>query len=185
MEEKISRVFEEREQRKEVTKYKYMIEHKLYSTEYLEDIDNKFIRITTNEIIANIHDIEVVCRRIEDNKLVQLSKIGRGEQYNQGKRYVLNVPIEIEDDVYKDLIDGEEDKQTNSLIKVLKGFAIFFYLLAALSVLVSFFIMTSESGIVFFGVLSGAAFIAFFGLVLHALAYILINVISVNRKLDK
>lgn len=183
MDKRVEKIFKDRIMKKRSEKAKYLHTNNLYDTEYIEDIDKKFRFISTGKYVENTNSIKVLCERVSDGKLVYVYKYVDGELHKQGKRYSVYVPIELDEEVYNELVMGEDSKPNNSLSAILRGFAIFYYIMAGLITIIGYTTAAEDGGYAFFAVLIIAAYMVFNGLLIHTLSYLLTNVVSINRKI--
>ncbi len=180
MDERVKRIFDERELNKKLEVAKYLIDKKLYDVEYISGLEDKYKSINSGEYIKKIHDMKLICIREEDNKIVTVIKHSSTEE---SKKYKVFIPLEFSSDTYTKLVDGDDKLQNNELSGVLRFFALGFYFFAAIFTLIGLFLAADEGGYYFVPVIGSVMFIVFLGLVLHALSYILSNMISINKKL--
>ncbi len=111
MDKRVEKIFRERVYNSEKAKAKYLVEKKLYDIEYIENIDNKFKSLSTGAVISKINEMQYFCERIEDSKFVVVYKVSEGnDNFKQGKKYGVNIPIEINDEDYHNLISSEDSK---------------------------------------------------------------------------
>lgn len=180
MDERVKSIFDEREIKKQIEVAKYMLDQQLYDVEYIGDLDNKYISITTGKYIERISDMKMIVIREEDNKIVSIVKTPNTDE---AKQYRVFVPLELSSDIFNKIVDGDVKKHNNELSTALRYAAIIFYVIAGLSGILMFALAIEEGPELFLAFIGSVMFIVFLGLVLHALSYILSNVISINKKI--
>jgi len=183
MDERVKSILDERELRKEIEKAKYMLDQKLYDVEYTDSLEKCYKSISTGEYITKVYDMGLKCIRVKDNKIVFINKTTSSEYSLKLKQYKIYVPLDLSSDILDKIIEGDDKKQNNDLSEILRKSAIFFYVLAALFVVVGLVLAVDEGGFYFIPVIISSGFIVFLGLVLHALSHILTNVVSINKKI--